>query len=212
MTGYTLPPMKLQSGLASGAFAEIRKSANNRSHGLSVKDPSIGEEYDLYIEGDAHHPVIRYSYLNNDTRTTDFFELYNNKTNKSKVVTDNKQELINLIYPVGSIYMSVNSTNPASLFGGTWEQMEDRFLLGAGSTYSAGSTGGAATVSLTIDQIPAHTHEVHSRSVYSGGGSYIGFCNEANSTKSYVTGSRGGGEAHNNMPPYLVVYIWKRTA
>ena len=160
MTGYTLPPMKLQSGLASGAFAEIRKSANNRSHSLSIQDPSIGEEYDLYIEGDAHHPVIRYSYLNNDTRTTDWFELYNNKTNKSKVVTDNKQELINLIYPVGSIYMSVNSTSPVSLFGGTWTQLQDRFLLGAGSTYSNGATGGAATVTLTSSQIPSHKHKL----------------------------------------------------
>ena len=160
MTGYTLPSMTLQSGLASGAYTEVRRTADNRSHGIHVQDPSIGEGYDLYIEGDSHHPVIRYSYLDNDTQTTDWFELYNNKTNKSKVVTDNKQELINLIYPVDSIYMSVNSTSPASLFGGTWTQLKDRFLLGAGSTYSNGATGGAATVTLTSDQIPSHKHKL----------------------------------------------------
>lgn len=116
------------------------------------------------------------------------------------------------IYPVGAIYISAVSTSPASLFGGTWEQLKDRFLLGAGDTYAAGDTGGAATVTLTTSQIPAHTHAVHSRSVYSGGGNYIGFCNESNSTNSYVTGSRGGGEAHNNMPPYVAVYMWKRVS
>ena len=62
--------------------------------------------------------------------------------------------LMNMVYPIGSIYMSVNATSPASLFGGTWEQIQDRFLLAAGSTYSAGSTGGSATHTHTI----AHTH------------------------------------------------------
>lgn len=121
-------------------------------------------------------------------------------------------QMLTTVYPVGAIYISTASTSPASLFGGTWEQMKDRFLLGAGSAYAAGSTGGAATVTLTTSQIPAHTHAVHSRSVYSGGGNYIGFCNESNSTNSYVTGSRGGGEAHNNMPPYVAVYMWKRVS
>lgn len=131
---------------------------------------------------------------------------------RTNLGVNTQAEILSAAYPVGSIYMSVNSTSPASLFGGTWEQLKDRFLLGAGDTYSNGATGGAATVTLTTSQIPSHTHTVYSRSVYSGGGSYIGFCNEANSTSSYVTGSRGGGEAHNNMPPYLTVYMWKRVA
>ena len=79
-----------------------------------------------------------------------------------------------LVYPVGSIYMSVVATSPATLFGGTWEKLKDRFLLGSGDTYSAGSTGGAATVSytpagsnsggsvgnhtLTTTEIPSHNH------------------------------------------------------
>ena len=63
------------------------------------------------------------------------------------------------MYPVGSIYLSVNSTNPATLFGGTWVQLKDRFLLGAGSSYTNGSTGGAATVTLQSSQIPAHNHK-----------------------------------------------------
>ncbi|MBQ9067731.1 MAG: hypothetical protein IJ131_01540, partial [Eggerthellaceae bacterium] len=61
----------------------------------------------------------------------------------------------NLVYPVGSIYMSVNSANPAIIFGGTWVQLKDQFLLAAGTKYAAGSTGGSAD-----SVIPAHTHTI----------------------------------------------------
>lgn len=63
-------------------------------------------------------------------------------------------------YPVGSIYMSVNSTSPASLFGGTWQQIKDRFLMCAGSTYKAGGTGGEASHTLTVKEMPSHSHDV----------------------------------------------------
>ena len=63
-------------------------------------------------------------------------------------------------YPVGSIYMSVNSTSPATLFGGTWEQIQDVFLLAAGSTYTAGDTGGSASHTLIVDELPSHVHTV----------------------------------------------------
>lgn len=126
------------------------------------------------------------------------------------------------IYPVGSIYMSVKSTSPASLFGGTWTQLKDRFLLGAGSTYSNGATGGAATVTLTLSQIPAHTHNLVVASDYNDG-SYStaqlqpgkkvveGADKNQNYTNDNAIKSSGGSGSHNNMPPYLVVYMWKRT-
>lgn len=135
----------------------------------------------------------------------------------AKPLINNLKELINIIYPVGSIYMSVNSTSPQTLFGGTWTQLKDRFLLGAGSTYSNGATGGAATHTLTVDQIPSHRHTIHGRiDRYQGSGTVFrepyGY-NESggndNNIESYAT---GGGKSHNNMPPYLVVYMWKRTA
>lgn len=61
-------------------------------------------------------------------------------------------------YPIGSIYMSVNETNPADLFGGLWERIRGRFLLGESSARTPGTTGGAESVKLTVDQLPAHTH------------------------------------------------------
>ena len=70
----------------------------------------------------------------------------------------NGKPLLNLVYPVGSIYWSSNNTNPANLFGGTWTQIKDRFILAAGDYYSNGATGGAATVTLTISNMPNHSH------------------------------------------------------
>lgn len=120
-----------------------------------------------------------------------------------------------MVYPVGSIYISVNSTSPASLFGGTWEQIEDRFLLAAGSTYGAGSTGGEAEHTLTIDEIPSHTHEV-TRYTSTGDLTGTGYSRDQNvktvKDTAYGPYPTGGGQPHNNMPPYLAVYMWKRVA
>ena len=70
----------------------------------------------------------------------------------------NGAPLLNLVYPVGSIYWSSNNTNPGTLFGGTWTQIKDRFILAAGDSYSNGATGGAATVTLTVSNMPSHKH------------------------------------------------------
>lgn len=123
-------------------------------------------------------------------------------------------------YPVGAIYISTVSTSPASLFGGTWEQLKDRFLLGAGDTYSAGSSGGEAAHALTVNEMPPHQHPMYADeefSAYHTGNNNAwkqALINASNSTTlDYMrTGSSGGGWAHNNMPPYLTVYMWKRVS
>lgn len=118
-------------------------------------------------------------------------------------------------YPVGAIYISTVSTSPASLFGGSWEMINNKFLLaGSSSTYPYGSTGGAATHKLTIDEMPSHNHwgvlrpdwYLHGESGQSSGVS------DGSSNNQLYTDNSGGGKAHNNMPPYLSVYMWKRVA
>lgn len=129
----------------------------------------------------------------------------------------------NLIYPVGSIYMSTDSTDPSLLFGGTWEQLKDTFLLAAGQTYSAGAIGGEATHTLTTTEMPAHDGHIAntpsggdlkaylSKSTLTSYGSIGRGWWEISGSEAYpVSQSRGSGDAHNNMPPYLVVYMWKR--
>lgn len=128
--------------------------------------------------------------------------------------------ILDNVYPVGSIYMSVNSTNPTNLFGGTWEQIQGRFLFGMNSSYPAGSTGGEITHKLTNAEMPAHAHYMASGN---SGAPYTWTPNAGSYLVDSVTDDKhtwwaqigmdeaGGSEAHNNMPPYLSVYIWKRT-
>ena len=131
----------------------------------------------------------------------------------SGVVNDNKSKLVNLIYPVGSIYMSVNSTSPQTLFGGTWVQLKDRFLLGAGSTYSNGATGGSATHTLTIDEMPSHNHNIRTYlEDWMSSGAQIQWVGSGQGYRAKDNPAQGNNQPHNNMPPYLVVYMWKRTA
>ena len=116
-------------------------------------------------------------------------------------------------YPVGSIYMSVNATNPGTLFGGTWQQMQGRFLLGASSAYPAGSTGGETTHTLTEEEMPIHSHLYYEQGsgatlVNNGTTKNVTNWGEQNRTSQ----NAGGSKPHNNMPPYLAVYMWKRTA
>ena len=150
-------------------------------------------------------------------------------------LTSLKTALVDIFHPIGSIYISVNATNPKELFGGTWEQIQGRFLLGMSSSYPAGSTGGEATHTLTTSEIPYHNHNIGQE----GNTSKIlptQIAVNDSSQSEYVTTLQGGasgwykssvawdgristrnqtspyGQSHNNMPPYLSVYIWHRIA
>lgn len=119
-------------------------------------------------------------------------------------------------YPIGSIYQSTSSATPGSLFGGTWEQIKDVFLLSASTTYHAGSTGGEATHTLTIEEMPAHAHDSRDLGINWGSGPFqylAQYSNEGSPKgRALTTDDTGGGKSHNNMPPYLTVYMWKRIA
>lgn len=119
------------------------------------------------------------------------------------------------MHPIGSIYMSLDATDPSLLFGGTWERIEGQFLLAASDEYEVGSTGGEATHKLTLAEMPSHSHAVSAGFAYAANNS--GQYNVPNGTyyvfnRNVNTSSLGGNQPHNNMPPYLAVYIWKRTA
>lgn len=162
----------------------------------------------------------------------------------------NTSAVCDLIYPVGSIYLSIGSTSPATLFGGSWEKIKDKFLLGAGDIYSLGNTGGESQHTLLQSELPSHTHDVSGNTLSNGAHTHQvrGGANVSSSGKaglesyashysswrtisssnsngnpalsagehthsiSLTSSSTGGGNAHNNMPPYIAVNIWKRTA
>ena len=132
------------------------------------------------------------------------------------------KSLLDMVYPVGSIYLSVSGTDPQTLFGGTWSRLEDVFLLAAGAKHAAGSTGGEESHILTETEIAPHKHAMAygpESSASSTGFSYgiaAGSATNSAGGRGYAsnlgTFSAGGGQPHNNMPPYLAVYTWKRTA
>ena len=127
-------------------------------------------------------------------------------------------------YPVGSIYLSVNNTNPSTYFDGTWELVaKGKTLVGVDTSDSdfnvAKKTGGEKTVTLKNEHIPNHYHEVIISQGVGGSGhgenaAYSCRWDWDGSTRYFsgVTSATGGGQAHNNMPPYFTCYIWLRTA
>lgn len=151
--------------------------------------------------------------------------------------TNNLETNFEAIYPIGSVYISVNDINPSTLFGGTWEQITGRFLLGCGANESnttpywgdcdAASlncplceTGGEIKHTLTIAELPQHNHQLFKNVPYGmpyndTSGVSLGGTGKINYGESYSpfsVGITGGGNSHNNMPPYLAVSIWKRVA
>ena len=144
-------------------------------------------------------------------------------------------------FPVGSIYMNINNVNPGSIFGGTWERIKGKFLLGADDNkYKAGNIGGEENHKLLVDEMPSHNHaqDSHSHTVgdrrpsgfvpaigwygyghgaalpYHGGAgasdSDLGTYKMMTENATPYIHNAGGNKVHNNMPPYIVVYIWKR--
>ena len=136
------------------------------------------------------------------------------------------KDIIDIIYPIGCIYMSFNNTDPGTLYEGTeWEQIEGKVLVSVDSNdeelNTSNITGGEKYHILTTNELPSHSHilhEIRSDNEASGygltpPGQPSGFSNrvivDQNSTKR-STNAAGGGSAHNNMPPYVTVYMWKR--
>ena len=128
---------------------------------------------------------------------------------------------INKIYPVGSIYMSFRNTSPASFIGGSWSQLSNTFLYASTSDVVEGNGArfGEANHKLTVNEIPSHNHTtIDGNNWGSSGGNFnnptraIAAWSSGGWTFSANTSSTGGGQEHNNMPPYTKVYMWRRTS
>lgn len=211
---------------------------------------------DTYTITFTNGETYSYNVINGDNvEVDDALSTTSENPVQNKVITQYLNSICDLIYPVGSIYMSVNTVNPNTLFGGTWVQIKDTFLLSAGDMYSNGSTGGEATHTLSINEIPIHAHGLNGHkhpipqlsgtatsqsatSVVGVSGTNFGYgfqqygsslsgngypySNEKHThpvttNRSETEGSNdstsstGESKAHNNMPPYLAVCVWKRT-
>lgn len=188
------------------------RNDNGYATELSVV-PNSNEKYATFALYSSNTSLSRDDYYNVQLEYGDrtSYEPYVPSLKKLNSNIANISPLI--AYPIGSVYMSVNSTNPSTIFGGTWEQLKDRFLLGCGDTYTNGATGGEATHTLTVDEMPSHSHALYrvNENACNGGTSSFS-SNSCNSGWTMNSLATGGSQAHNNMPPYLAVYMWKRTA
>ena len=130
----------------------------------------------------------------------------------SNVINDIKEGVFETLFKVGDYFITHNETNPSKRFGGQWELVKDRFLIGAGGEYDILTAGGEKEHTLTVDEIPAHAHSLQKDIVadWYGGGEHLESSggNLERGGSAPTTGNTGGGKAHNNMPPYKAVYIW----
>ena len=156
---------------------------------------------------------------------------------ENKAVTLKIKELRNLIssavslaineknqkdYPLGKVLIFADDTDPATLYGGTWERIKGAFIWGIDDGETAGVTGGEKTHTLTTDEMPVHVHAPNQwvQVMSPGGntgtigqtGTKTGSYRDFVSAQNYNSSAVGGGQAHNNMPPYYGAYIWRRTA
>ena len=194
--------LRIWQGTDEAGYVQINRINNVLQMGMGFgpsKNIAVTETGGLKLSSAMYGPTLPDNLVANQV----FFQ-----TVGSNFVLDN-------VYPIGAVYMSMNSTNPGTLFGGTWEQVQGKFLLGVSNAYPAGSSGGESEHTLTIHEIPDHAHIFR----YTGQAETIGvnairlYQAASNQYNAYSGGqsSNCGGHAHNNMPPYLAVYIWYRT-
>ena len=248
-------------------FSNIRLVRDGYVKSSDLDEIEKARVENFYIDSTTKEVIIDYTTYT-DLTGSEIVTSWSSTTSDSKVpseklVKDTFDDILNLVYPVGSIYMSVNSTSPETLFGGTWTQLEDTFLLACGSTYASDGSNvhtaqhGEATHKLTASESGQkdlgtvtstggdHTHKLSStdtkarylgttsdgdgitRSSVKPGTStavsnflksanviyrYDGNGSSGNLSVSTTISGSDATSSHNNMPPYLAVYMWKRTA
>lgn len=199
-------------------------SPNMSASELKQKFDKAGKEIKNYIN-DLLIPAIedlvkteKNTLSNSLKQSTDKLNQELIKTQNSigeKILEDNKKR-----YPVGRLFFSEVDVNPTTILGfGSWTKIQDRFILASGSTYKAKATGGEATHKLTVNELPSHNHSVNIKHNPWVQASTYGSINPQGSTgangadvSAISIGNTGGNVAHNNMPPYYVVHVYRRTA
>lgn len=240
----------VDGGLANGTYygrTKLSNSTSSSSQTIAATSKAVKDAYDLADTANtlasaaysaSNPPPYPVTSVNNQTGAVTTHDIPSGGSANDALLKDSATDydvkwgsIFDLVYPVGAIYMSTVSTSPASLFGGTWEQIKDTFILAAGDTYTAGDTGGEAAHTLIESELAKISGTVRHRSLsYNGsymspfastsgvftsnrvGSTWVGAYANVNADVTDLKMNFGGDGAHNNMPPYLVAYMWKRVA
>lgn len=215
---------------SSGAKGTMEISTIRKQGNIDVYYTNSNNVFSLYIKKSESYDTMEIINLEKGSYMKDTTITWKNTTVTSLpsgYITVTMNSLINDIYPVGSIYMSYKSTSPATLFGGTWEQLKNHFLFATNATsgdkggYGNGTGTSAGSTKLTAAQsgLPSHQHALQNANP---GGTTVGWTNygvDAITNKGYTgnvrTGYTGGlsaSEGHTHTIPYIEVYVWRRTA
>lgn len=235
--------MKIQEALNNISNATLGKDVRKSIHdGIEqcYKDATGNPESVAYVKKMVENaPYTEYS-------EEDDLELPIHSINDkeiSKNSTWSSKQIVDMIYPIGSVYITVNNINPQTYLGGKWERWANgQVIVGVDENDSAfngvNKTGGSKTETLTVSQMPSHSHgnaggtgavssiigqknsgangivgwnnyETYGE-LASGSGNYAKTPGEISINTSHEHSSIGGGEAHNNLQPYITAYIWKR--
>lgn len=202
-----------KTGTTSGSYAQVFDGLDTETTYevlIEVKDSQGSSTWSASVPSMAFHLDFSPDFgiglggiAIKDEATTVYKGLYDEHGTAYLKATD----LLDMAYPVGSIYMSYVSTSPAQLFGGTWTQLTGVFPRFANDT----ATGGADTHTLTVAEMPSHAHNF-SWSTGTGSSGYIPLGSSTIRVKSWDCDETGGDQPHNNMPAYQDVYAWRRTA
>lgn len=227
LDSHTAYEVELSAVDTVGMERTICYTSSTAAVALHLRTGGIGAAFGKYAETDALECAWDASFSGDVT--------VEGEVSAQSLRVGNKA-LVDLVYPVGSVYISTVATDPAVLFGGGWQAIEDRFLLAAGNAYTALSTGGESSHTLTVEEMPAHRHTItvngdgqHSHYIEnysviassgsgvmeswgSGSGVSRSIYTDADGYHSHTASASltGGGAAFDLLPPYLTVYMWKR--
>ncbi|HBJ79719.1 MULTISPECIES: phage baseplate protein [Fusobacterium] len=219
-------------------IAEIEFTIVNARGSIDIGDLEANNLYLFKLDAEKRTAMLMSDY--SKLKAGSVSEDYNTAKKIEDKLSQIEEKFKNFCpFPVNSIFLSLDNSNPATLFlGTTWEKQEGRFLIGSSLDYPLGTTGGNSTITLTEANMPRHRHQVdtvsatvpaHTHPYKIGGGNYggpgnseggLGGTKYTGNTLSAGGGSTGAiapytnyvgsGTAFNNMPPYLVCNIWKR--
>ena len=184
---------------------------------LNSSNPVAGDPVN---EGDDHIRLVKSTVKATFPSITGAVTSTHTELNKLDGVTANTATTLQAVYPVGSIYINAAvATNPGTLLGfGTWAAFgAGRVIVGLNAADSdfdtVQETGGAKTHTLSVAELPSHTHGFTLDSSENGGSSkdHSLILDGSSSSESFTTASTGSGSAHNNVQPYIVAYMWRRT-